>query len=54
MSKENYKTFAVIHNGYARVYTNFKILPDNYIQVNDNDPAPIEEEVMIKFLNALT
>ena len=44
MSKtKNYKTFAVIHNGYANVHTNFKLLPNSYIQVNDNEPTPIED-----------
>jgi len=35
--------FATFSNGSAKLERNFKLLPDNYIQVKDNDPAPIED-----------
>lgn len=39
----NYKTFAVFVSGNVVLVTDFKILPDNYIRVGNNQPEPIED-----------
>jgi len=41
--KSEYKVFAVFNNGDVKLTKNFKLLPDGYIQVGDNEPTPIED-----------
>jgi hypothetical protein len=63
----DFKTFAVFVNGGVILHKNFTLHPDRYIQVNENEPVPIEdygdwmlfhddvneEEAFEKFLNQL-
>lgn len=35
--------FTFSDSGDVRRYENFKLLPDRYISVNDNEPLPIED-----------
>jgi hypothetical protein len=41
--QSQYKVFGVFRNGDVKLTKNFKLLPDNYIQVGNNEPAPIED-----------
>lgn len=39
----NYKVFATFNNGETKLHTNFRLLRDRYIIVNNGEPTPIED-----------
>ena len=41
--KHPYKTFAVFSYGSVKLYKDFKLFPDNFIQVGSNELVPIED-----------
>jgi hypothetical protein len=43
MLTNKYKVFAFFKNGNIILIKNFKLLPDNYIQVSKYEPVPIED-----------
>jgi hypothetical protein len=41
--KHNYKIFAVFQNGNVKLYNDFKLYPNRYIQVGNDERTPIED-----------